>query len=284
VGNEVNRPLLEQMAEDSGGLAAFISGSDNFERQARAFRRKLMHPVATDLELSFDGVQVFELEPRKLPNLFHGSPIRVYGRYSGSGQARVVLKGAVKGKEISQSAWLQFPAQDAGNPEIERMWALKRVDRLQKEADRNGTREPVVNEIVKLGETYSIVTEYTSFLVLENDAEYQRWKIERRNALRMGRDRQAQARRQEELDAIRSRAAAEIGPQPVVAARKVDPKTVTRKIPAASQPQSRSQAPAPARNRDRKQSRDLDLNFGTGPVGPLFVILAAWLTRRKRRK
>jgi len=284
VGNEVNRPLLEQMAEDSGGLASFISGSDNFERQAKAFRRKLMHPVATDLELSFDGVQVFELEPRKLPNLFHGSPIRVYGRYSGSGQARVVLKGAVKGMEINQSAWLQFPAQDADNPEIERMWALKRVDRLQKEADRNGTREPVVNEIVKLGETYSIVTEYTSFLVLENDAEYQRWKIERRNALRMGRDRQAQARRQEELDAIRARAAAEIGPQPVVAARKVAPKTVTRKIPVASQPQSRSQAPAPARNRDRKQSRDLDLNFGTGPVGPLFVVLAAWLTRRKRRK
>jgi hypothetical protein len=25
VGNEINRPLLEQMAEDSGGLAAFIS-------------------------------------------------------------------------------------------------------------------------------------------------------------------------------------------------------------------------------------------------------------------
>ena len=41
VGNEVNRPLLEQLAEESGGLAAFISHGDDFERQAQAFRRKL---------------------------------------------------------------------------------------------------------------------------------------------------------------------------------------------------------------------------------------------------
>ena len=41
VGNEVNRPLLEQMANEAGGLAAFISQGDDFERQAEAFRRKL---------------------------------------------------------------------------------------------------------------------------------------------------------------------------------------------------------------------------------------------------
>lgn len=282
VGNEVNRPLLEQMAEDSGGLAAFISGGDNFKQQAKAFRRKLMHPVATDLELDIDGVTVLELEPRKLPNLFHGSPIRIYGRYAESGQARVTLKGLVRGMEINQAAWLEFPAQDAGNPEIERMWALKRVDRLQKMVNREGARQPVIDEIVKLGETFSIVTEYTSFLVLENDAEYQRWKIERRNALRMGRDRQAQSIRQKELDAIRDRAASDIGPQPVVVARKISQKPVNPQVPPAAQPQPRTQAPAPAKNRNTNQSRDL--NFGTGPVGPLFVVLAAWLTRRKRRR
>ena len=35
VGNEVNRPLLEQLANEAGGLAAFISQGDDFERQAR---------------------------------------------------------------------------------------------------------------------------------------------------------------------------------------------------------------------------------------------------------
>jgi Ca-activated chloride channel family protein len=41
VGNDVNRPLLTQLAQDAGGLAAFLSAGDDFERQAEAFRRKL---------------------------------------------------------------------------------------------------------------------------------------------------------------------------------------------------------------------------------------------------
>ena len=44
------RELLEQLAEDAGGLAAFISRGDNFERQAKAFRRKLLRPAVTNLE------------------------------------------------------------------------------------------------------------------------------------------------------------------------------------------------------------------------------------------
>ena len=42
VGNEVNRPLLKQMADEAGGLAAFLSQGDDFQRQAQAFRRKLL--------------------------------------------------------------------------------------------------------------------------------------------------------------------------------------------------------------------------------------------------
>jgi Ca-activated chloride channel family protein len=68
VGNDVNKPLLEQLAQDAGGLAAFISHGDNFTRQAQAFRRKLTRPAATDLQLDFGGLKVSDVEPRTLPN------------------------------------------------------------------------------------------------------------------------------------------------------------------------------------------------------------------------
>ena len=89
VGNDVNRPLLEQLAEESGGLAAFLSRGDDFERQAQAFRAKLARPEATDLGCRFSGVEVFDVEPQRLPNLYHGAPLRVYGRYRGGGQVQV---------------------------------------------------------------------------------------------------------------------------------------------------------------------------------------------------
>src|SRR6266540_2670925 len=218
VGNDVNRPLLEQLAQDAGGLSAFLSHGDDFTRQAQAFRRKLTRPVATDLQIDFGGIKVSELEPKVLPNLYHGAPVRIYGRYQGSGEAQVAVRGSVNGVELKQMARLEFPKQDPANPEIDRMWAWRRIDGLLKEADRAGSRDAAISEVVRLGEGYSIVTEYTSFIVLENDAEYLRWKIARNNVLRTGRDRQSQDVVRAQLDNIRNKAMASLGPQPEPAA------------------------------------------------------------------
>jgi Ca-activated chloride channel family protein len=290
VGNDVNRPLLEQLAQDSGGLASFLSHGDNFTRAAKAFRRKLMRPAATNLQLDFGGLQVFDVEPKTLPNLYHGAPVRVYGRYVGAGTGKVGLRADVNGVELKMDAKLDFPANDPANPEIERMWAWKRVDQLLKLADRTESRDQVIPEIVKLGETYSIVTEYTSFLVLENDAEYQRWKIDRRNVLRTQRDRQAQQDVRAQLEAIRNRALADIGPE----AAKTSPASSSQPVPQvgvpAQVPQQVASAPHPVNvpvRSNSRQSVDWGLGGGgggSGPVGPLFVIIAGWIARRKNHR
>lgn len=286
IGNEVNRPLLEQMAEDSGGLAAFISRGDDFKRAAKGFKRKLMRPVATDLQIDFGGLRVFDVEPVVLPNLYHGSPIRIYGRYSTSVNSPITLSGNIQGIEMKQTVDMLFPEKDMQNPEIERMWAWKRVDLLLKKADRTGSREQVLNDIVRLGEGYSIVTPYTSFLVLENDGEYKRWQIERRNSLRTAKDRKAKAKRQEQLELIKKKAVANIGPQDPSQIQ--DPDKINDPIKLASKaPATDSQNTTPANMPsrpvpERRQSRDF--NFGGGPVGPLFAGVALWLRRRKMKK
>jgi len=262
VGNEVNRPLLSQMAEDAGGLAAFLSQGDNFGRQAKAFRRKLMRPAAADVKIELAGVEVYDQEPKQLPNLYHGMPVRLYGRYRGEGTADIRVQAEVNGAPIDQSVQVDFPGSDPANPEIERMWAWQKVDRLLKEADRAGSRSSVIDEIVRLGEAYSIVTEYTSFLVLENDAEYQRWNIERSNLLRTGRDRKQQQLVRAELEKLREQALADLGTQPSA------PTPVAVKPPAlptpADQVASRN-APRPAP--PRTSSRDLDFSPGRPNLG-----------------
>ena len=67
-----------------GGMAAFISQEDNFERQAKAFRSKLIHPVAADIDLKVRGINIYDVEPEKIPNLYHGMPVRIYGRWPAS--------------------------------------------------------------------------------------------------------------------------------------------------------------------------------------------------------
>ena len=274
VGNDVNRLLLEQLAEDAGGLAAFISPSDNFERQAQSFRRKLMHPAATNLRIELAGVDVYDLEPTKLPDLFHGMPVRLYGRYRGAGPVKVNVRAEVAGGPIATALEAKLPKAEEGNPEIERMWAWHKVQRLLKEGDRVGSHDQVKGEIVRLGEGYSIATQYTSFLVLENDAEYQRWRIVRSNVRRMERDREQQQKLLAEMDAIRTKAAAGLGPENgQVDATKAGGQQVTSAAPV----QDTSNGPGDVALRPH----------GGGPIGPFGVVgigaLAVLEWRRRRR-
>ena len=279
VGNEVNKPLLEQLAQDSGGLASFISQGDNFERQAKAFRRKLTRPTVTDLKFDFGGLKITDVEPKVLPNLYHGSPIRVYGRYAEGGTAKISVRGSVNGVEFKQGTELNFPKQDATNPEIDRMWAWHKIDGLLKEADRTGSRQSVADEVIKLGEGYSIVTEYTSFLVLENDTEFKRWNIARKNALRNDRDRKAQELVRKNLDSIRNKAMADLGPQENGVVKFAQAQTPSANTPAASTPTQTGTRDASS------SSRNLNIGGGggSGPVGPLFIGLLLWLRRLKAK-
>jgi len=280
VGNDVNRALLEQMAEDSGGLASFISLSDDLQRQAEAFRRKLVHPAASELTLRFEGGGVYDVEPAKLPNLYHGTPLRIYARYRGAGPTTITVRGNVNGKGVAWTAKADLPAKDDANPEIERMWAWHRVQRLLKDADRAGSRESVVAEVVRLGEAYSIATEHTSFIVLENDGEYKRWAIERRSALRLQRDRQAREVLARQLETIRDKAVAKLGAERAAPTLSDLPPP---DAPATASPQAntgplRASSDSPRWNWPK---------LGGGPVGPVglafaAVLVVAELLRRRK--
>lgn len=282
VGNEINRSLLNQMAEEAGGLAAFLSRGDDLKRQAAAFRRKLIHPVASNLHIEISDIDTYDLEPQKLPNLYHGTPIRLFGRYKGKGNSTLHLSAMVNGRQISTKAPLKFTDQESSNPEIERMWAYHRLDRLNAQQESSGDQS-LIDEIVRLGEGYSIASEFTSFLVLENDTEYDRWKIKRRNALRIKRDRRAQQRLRQELDKMR-----QAGPQPGPVMADTDKKLV-KKPPVQPKTAPRiAQRPVQQQARPKPSQR---INFprmgGGGAIGgwtvmPILALLGSIFIRRRR--
>ena len=283
VGNEIDRSLLKQMAEDAGGMAAFISRGDDFERQARAFRRKLMHPVASDLQITINGLEVYDIEPEQLPSLYFGMPVRMYGRYKGRGTGEVLVTAEINGRPLETRAQLQFPKQNNDNPEIERMWAWQRMEQLKRRHEMNKD-SGLVDEIVRLGEAYSITSEYTSFLVLENDAEYQRWKIERRNAVRIVRDRDAQQRLRRQLDTLRSGALDAIGPD---FAGEDEP---IAEIPKTVLPLSNGKPPVPLQTAQQpSRSFDMPAFSGGGAMDPFSALLglllagSAFLGRKKKQ-
>ena len=282
VGNEVNRPLLSQMASQAGGLAAFVSTEDSFARQAQLMRQKLVRPAIQDLSVQFNGSEIHDVEPQVSGDLFYGTPLRMFGRYGSGGSVAVTLSGKVQGAAWSETVTMDLDSKDQGNSEIERMWAQKRIGRLLS-IERSG-KGPQRDEIVRLSEGYSIVSPYASMLVLENDGEYKRWKIEQKNATRIVRDRAARDKVQQRLAELRRQSADNF--QLATA----DKSTAQPAKAGNPNPTAVRQSP-----RVQDQSRGVDLNIGGGGGGgaiePVTVCIslgavgaAAWAERRRKRK
>mgnify|MGYP001564261075 CR=1 FL=1 len=177
------------------------------------------------------------------------------------------------------------------------MWALGRVQRLLGDEQSDGTTGHN-GEIVRLCEGYSIVSPYASFIVLENDAEYKRWSIERRNATRIERDRAAQLAVRQQLEQLRNQALAQLGvpdaegTKPAESARanssSVTLPAATNLAPTASSPPAPSR---PARNHDFSMPSRGRGAGGGGAIDPVTAAIALGLAgaalaaaRRGRRE
>ena len=106
--------------------------------------------------------------------------------------------------------------------------------------------------------------------MLENDAEYERWKIERRNALRFERDSRKLDRLRGELEALRQRSANALGAPPEEARAKKKGVQQAQRAPA------RSQNPRqPGRSGDLfPDSGGSSGGGGGGALDPLSALLA----------
>ncbi|MBW3598370.1 MAG: hypothetical protein KY475_13995, partial [Planctomycetes bacterium] len=175
--------------------------------------------------------------------------------------------------------------------------AWRRVDRLLADERASGVARKHQAEIVRLCEGFSIVSPYASFLVLENDAEYQRWKIERRNAVRVQGDRQAQERLRRELDRLREQAIAKLGPRPETADRSDAAPASTTDAAASPLPAASPSSTQFTSQPDSPTNRDLVITSsgggGGGALDPLSGALALGLAgaaaaaarrRRERRR
>jgi Ca-activated chloride channel family protein len=239
-----------------------------------------------------------------LPDLYYGAPIGLIGRYKQSGQAMVTITAEVLGQPFEQKVELNFADVNNKNPEIERMWAFHRVQELMNLSRKNGSNAEIDDKIVQLCEGYSIVSEYASFIVLENDAEYVRWSINRRNLNRSGRDRAAQAALRAELESLREDALAKLGPP----AEKLVAAPSAGSNPLNANPTNPLSNPTIATPQSIDNSTAQDLNFspssspqgasrssgggggGGGAIDPITGLLAlsvagasAWAARRRKQ-
>lgn len=166
-GYDVNTYLLDRITEAHRGIVEYVRPEESIETKVSSFYDKVRSPVMTNLRLSFGDIEVRDVYPRVLPDLFEGSQLLVLGRYADFGLNVVQLTGRVADGEREFAYDAEFAAHQPDNGFIPRLWAARKIAYLQSEIKLNGQSTELVDEIKLLSREHGIVTPYTSYLVLE---------------------------------------------------------------------------------------------------------------------
>jgi Ca-activated chloride channel family protein len=158
IGNEINTHLLDKITEVTK------------EIKISNFYDKVQSPVLTNLSLTFGrGIKIFQSYPKKLPDLFKGSSITVFGRYTGNGSKKITLSGTVKDERKSFMINPEFINDNDEYDFIPQLWASRRIGFLLDQIRLNGEDKELVDEVTLLAREHGIVTPYTSYLIMEDE-------------------------------------------------------------------------------------------------------------------
>jgi Ca-activated chloride channel family protein len=168
IGSAPNFFLATKMAQFGRGSFRHIADISEIREQMGKLLETIESPVLTDVRLSFEGVELAEVYPQRLPDLFFGQPLVVFGRIS-QGRKGTVHLTARAGDQPFGTA-IPFDASTASfHPGITTLWARQRVEDLMdrwREADEDA-RASIRSSLIAHAIRYHLVTRFTSLVAVE---------------------------------------------------------------------------------------------------------------------
>ena len=166
VGNSVNRYLLDAMANEGRGYARYVPVGEDPNEVAETLAADLKSPLLTDIRIDWGDLNVSDVVPARIPDLFAGQGLRLYARHDGASEtSRITVKGLVQGRlaEMPVDIVLTNNEEAAALPLI---WARNKIAELTREV-AIGRNPGVANaEITRLGLEFSLQTKNTSFVAV----------------------------------------------------------------------------------------------------------------------
>lgn len=191
VGNDVNVPLLDRIADVTRASTTYVLPEENVEVKVATVFKRLYGPVLSDITLetidSTGGIStqiVRDLIPSKIPDVFADDQLILLGQYTGE-PLKFRLRGNCLGKERVFEMAFDFDGATTRNAFVPRLWAARRIAYLVDQVRQAGAEfaghvnaagatifndpkyREISDEILRLSTEFGILTEYTAFLATE---------------------------------------------------------------------------------------------------------------------
>ena len=146
--------------------------NDDGDAAARRFHERVHSPVLTDVSVDWGGLPVSEVYPKRIPDVFSAKPVVITGRYTGAARGSIKLRGRMAGREFERVINVNLPASEPHNDVLATLWARTKVEDLMSQdwlgTYRNTPRQPDLRDAIQqLGLNYRLMTQYTSFVAVE---------------------------------------------------------------------------------------------------------------------
>ena len=166
IGSSVNRYLIDGIAKTGLGESFVVTDPSEAAATADRFRTYIQSPVLTDVQVTYDGFDVYDIEPPTLSTLFASRPIVLFGKWKGEPSGTIHITGNTGGRDYAEDIPVSAAIPLEANNIIQYLWARTRVERLTDYGMTEDLQANAKKEVTELGLRYSMMTPYTSFIAV----------------------------------------------------------------------------------------------------------------------
>ena len=173
IGTSVNRYIIDGMAYVGEGAAFVATDFMDADEIANTFKEYIERPVLTNIKTVFDGIDVYDIEPLSIPDVFAERPIIIYGKYHKPAEGTITLTGDYADGVLTKSlSFSDYSVTAKENIALKYLWARKRIKLMADYGIASNETDTlsIEEEITQLGLKYSLVTDYTSFVAVDSSA------------------------------------------------------------------------------------------------------------------
>lgn len=175
VGSSPNRHLMNQMAREGRGVAAYISLNRDGGAVMDRFFDRIAHAAMTDLTLDTGPLQGVEVFPGRIPDLFVGKPVILSGRFEAGYESLVSGAGSVSviGRVGTRRVTIDVPVTGLPTPDasaLDAVWARMKIADLNTQlthADR-AHRDNIAAAIESIALRHELMSSFTSFVAVDS--------------------------------------------------------------------------------------------------------------------
>jgi len=165
----VNTYFINKIARITFGKAEFINRSIRIEDVILNQFNRIRGLQITDIEIDWGGMKVEKTYPRTIEYMYDGEPFSIFAKMDGNLEGIVTLNGMVGDRRIQRRIVLTKLDLEVNANLIEKVWYKKRIESLENRIvyERGEVHEAMKNKIIELSTDIGIISDETSFILIE---------------------------------------------------------------------------------------------------------------------